>query len=127
MQFKTELEPPTSTEVFIDKSHLNRVLTNLIKNSLQAAKKNTPIEVLVELIKKKNKYLVRVTDNGVGIPTEINDKIFEPNFTTKNSGMGLGLAIVKKIITDFSGDISYQTSPKGTVFEFTIPIKRIKK
>ena len=124
VQFHTDISPNKSTEVFIDKSHLNRVLTNLIKNSLQAEKKNQPIEVCVELKKQKDRYLVRVADNGVGIPSEIEDKIFEPNFTTKNSGMGLGLAIVKKIITDFSGEINCQTSPKGTVFEFTIPIKK---
>jgi len=127
VQFHTDISPKRSTEVFIDKSHLNRVLTNLIKNSLQAEKKNQPIEVCVELKKQKDRYLVKVADNGVGIPSEIEDKIFEPNFTTKNSGMGLGLAIVKKIITDFNGEINYQTSSKGTIFEFTIPIKRIKK
>ena len=70
---------------------------------------------------------MRVSDNGVGIPSEIESKIFEPNFTTKNSGMGLGLAIVKKIITDFGGEINYQTSKKGTVFEFVIPTYSIKK
>ncbi len=126
VQFYTELVSPKSTEIYIDKSHLNRVLTNLIKNSLQAEKKDRPIEVNIDLIKKNDNYLVRVADNGAGIPTSIKDKIFEPNFTTKNSGMGLGLAIVKTIITDFGGEINCQTSSKGTVFEFTIPIKSIK-
>ncbi len=62
-----------------------------------------------------------VKDNGVGIPKDIQEKIFEPNFTTKNSGMGLGLAMVKKIISDFNGTINYTTSSEGTVFEVTIP------
>ena len=126
VQFYTELVSPESTEIYVDKSHLNRVLTNLIKNSLQAERKERPIEVNIDLIKKNDNYLVRVADNGAGIPTAIKDKIFEPNFTTKNSGMGLGLAIVKTIITDFGGEINCQTSSKGTVFEFTIPIKSIK-
>ena len=81
----------------------------------------------IDLIKKNDNYLVKVADNGAGIPKAIKDKVFEPNFTTKNSGMGLGLAIVKTIITDFGGEINYQTSSKGTIFEFTIPIKSIKK
>ena len=68
-------------------------------------------------------YIVTVKDNGSGIPKEIQAKIFEPNFTTKNSGMGLGLAMVKKIINDRKGNINYRTSSSGTTFEFTIPFK----
>ena len=60
-------------------------------------------------------------DNGRGIPKEIQSKIFEPNFTTKNSGTGLGLAMVKKIVDDFGGKITYLTSAQGTTFEFSIP------
>ena len=121
VKFQTNLKRTESLGVFIDKSHLNRALTNLIKNSLQAARTNTPIEVLVELKSNEQHFSVSVKDNGTGIPKNIENKIFEPNFTTKNSGMGLGLAIVKKIITDFQGDINYQTSSEGTVFTFTIP------
>jgi len=125
--FYTELKNTDKHQVFIDKSHLTRVLTNLIKNSLQAERAEAPIEVCVELAAKETNFVVRVTDNGMGIPVNIEDKIFEPNFTTKNSGMGLGLAIVKKIINDFHGTINYKTSNKGTIFEFKIPISNNKK
>ena len=90
---------------------------------MQAENKDVPIEVLVQLKKMQADYVVTVKDNGVGIPTEIKAKIFEPNFTTKNSGMGLGLAMVKKIINDRKGKINYTTSSSGTTFEFTIPFK----
>ena len=119
---KSLLDPLEKPKVFIDKSHLTRVLNNLIKNSIQAEKENRPIEVLVSLKKNEKYYIIDVKDNGKGISTDIKAKIFEPNFTTKNSGMGLGLAIVKQIINDFKGTINYKASSDGTIFTFTIPI-----
>ena len=126
VHFKSLLSEKDSPNVFIDKSHLTRIFNNLIKNSLQSQRKNITIEVLVTIEKIKNQCLIKVKDNGGGIPENIKNKVFEPNFTTKNSGMGLGLAIVKKIINDFQGTIKYETSITGTVFEFTIPIKTKK-
>ena len=123
VQFKSTINPNESTNTVMDKSHLTRVLNNLIKNSLQAEKRGVPIEVLVQLKKMQADYIVTVKDNGSGIPKEIQAKIFEPNFTTKNSGMGLGLAMVKKIINDRKGNINYRTTSSGTTFEFTIPFK----
>ena len=123
VKFQSLLKGKEEPQVFIDKSHLTRILNNLIKNSLQAERRNTPIEILVTIQKTQNICVIKVKDNGQGIPEKIKEKVFEPNFTTKNSGMGLGLAIVKKIIHDFEGKINYKTSITGTVFEFTIPIK----
>ena len=61
-------------------------------------------------------------DNGSGIPSEIKDKIFEPRFTTKTSGMGLGLGIVKNIIESHNGSIDYISKiDKGTTFTIIIP------
>ena len=110
--------------VHVDKSHLTRVLNNLIQNSLQAERDDEPISVIVEINKQHKCYNISIKDNGKGIPQEIQDKIFEPNFTTKNSGTGLGLSMVKKIIDDLGGRITYSTNNKGTVFEFTIPINK---
>ena len=123
VKFESLLKSHEAPEVFIDKSHLTRVLNNLIKNSLQAESPKRKLEVLVETQRIEGYIVIKVKDNGMGISEEIKAKIFEPNFTTKNSGMGLGLAIVKKIINDFNGKITYNTSINGTVFEFTIPIK----
>ena len=89
-------------------------------------KQNTTPKNFVKNPLKGTNFTIRVVDNGTGIPNNIEDKIFEPNFTTKNSGMGLGLAIVKKIIKDFYGTIDYKTSTKGTAFEFTIPMSNNK-
>jgi two-component system, NtrC family, nitrogen regulation sensor histidine kinase NtrY len=62
-------------------------------------------------------------DNGRGIPVELGDKLFQPNFTTKSSGMGMGLAIVKNIIENAGGKIRYETVPEeGTTFIVELPL-----
>ena len=80
--------------------------------------------MVVELKTTQENCIVSISDNGTGIPESVQDRIFEPNFTTKNSGMGLGLAMVKKIIDDFGGAIDYSTSAKGTIFNLNIPINK---
>jgi signal transduction histidine kinase len=61
--------------------------------------------------------VISVQDNGVGISEEIRDKIFSPNFTTKNSGMGLGLAMTKTILENLDGNIYFETQlNEGTIF-----------
>jgi len=63
-----------------------------------------------------------VKDNGAGIPDDLREKIFVPNFTTKTSGMGLGLAMVKNIIETSNGKIWFETElEKGTVFYVSLP------
>jgi len=119
----------SNLEIEIDKSHLTRVINNLINNSLQAERKDVPIYVTIQITLEKKlslEYcLITVSDNGSGISELAQDKIFEPNFTTKNSGMGLGLAMIKKIIDDLSGFIDYDTQiNKGTQFYIYIPIKQ---
>jgi nitrogen fixation/metabolism regulation signal transduction histidine kinase len=100
-----------------DREQLTRVFNNIIKNALQAIPSDREGLITVDLQKESNKYVITITDNGDGIPEEIIDKIFVPNFTTKTSGSGLGLAMVKQIITAHDGDISFTTEEgKGTQF-----------
>jgi signal transduction histidine kinase len=76
----------------------------------------------VNLQKKNDKVCIRVTDNGHGITQEHIDKIFEPKFTTKTSGMGLGLAMVKNIVETYDGQIEVESSTsKGTSFFVWLP------
>ena len=126
VKFKSSLEDEGLLDFVIDKSHLTRILNNLIKNSLQSERLNVPIEVQVELKKDSHHYILLISDNGSGISQTIQDKIYEPNFTTKNSGMGLGLAMVKNIIDSLNGDISYETSSIGTIFKILLPIIHLK-
>jgi len=63
-----------------------------------------------------------VADNGIGITDDFNEKIFEPKFTTKSSGMGLGLGMVKNIVETYNGSIDFTSQPgKGTVFTVLFP------
>jgi signal transduction histidine kinase len=66
---------------------------------------------------------IEVKDNGSGIPAEVQEKIFMPNFTTKSSGMGLGLALVKNSVEQANGKITFSTIPgEGTTFIILIPL-----
>lgn len=105
-----------------DKEQLIRVFNNLIKNAVQAMDSEREGKVVVTLSKTAEHYLVTVQDNGTGIPEELKNKIFIPNFTTKSSGMGLGLAMVKSIITQSNGRIWFETEQgKGTTFFIELP------
>lgn len=105
--------------LLLDGGQFRRVLYNLLKNAIEASQPLTQekdITITLETEKKENKKVkIEIADKGCGIPPEILDKIFEPNFTTKRRGMGLGLSIVKKIIEDHDGEIKFFSSPgKGT-------------
>jgi len=116
----------TSTEktlsINLDKTQLIRIITNLVTNAIQAteAEENPKIEVHVSL--EKTVLKITVTDNGKGIQKDVAALIFEPKFTTKNSGMGLGLPMIKQIIETYDGTISFTSEEgKGTVFTVTLP------
>ena len=108
--------------VYIDKEQLSRVFINLIKNALQSIPQDRNGQIHIELRKEKSRIKVKVSDNGKGIPVEQQPRMFQPNFTTKTSGMGLGLAIVKNIVEHAGGHITYETTlNKGSSFEFDLP------
>ena len=92
-----------------------------VKPTIVEARNDTEnIEVYVIVTYRDPYFTVEIKDNGMGINADIREKIFEPNFTTKNSGMGLGLAIVKRIIEQNNGKIWFETLEKvGTSFYFS--------
>ena len=113
------------TAVF-DRDQLGRVVTNLVKNAMQATE-NTPMPCIeVSLYKDNDSITLKVKDNGIGISETDRDKIFEPRFTTKTSGSGLGLAMVKNIILSYGGTISF-TSEVGKGSEFTAVLAHFLK
>ena len=72
--------------------------------------------------KDKKNYQIDIIDQGEGIKSENLNKIFEPYFSTKRSGVGLGLAIVKKIVKEHGGEINVSSEPsKGTIFSIILP------
>jgi signal transduction histidine kinase len=109
--------------VFADKTHMNRVFTNLFGNAIEAAREDVTCKMTVKERIEGNKVYVSVSDNGVGIKAEMLDKIFTPNFTTKTSGTGLGLAMCKTIIEQAGGEITFETDVnKGTTFHIELPL-----
>lgn len=107
-----------------DRTQLIRVITNLVKNAIQAIpEEQENKEVLVSVSAEKENVKIEVQDNGSGISIENKNRIFEPKFTTKSSGMGLGLAIIKNIIENYNGTITFESEPnKGTTFTVLFPI-----
>ena len=108
----------------IDRTQLIRIITNLVKNAIQAIPDQQEFKSIVVQVKKiKNVVLITVKDNGIGIKEEDKNRIFEPKFTTKNSGMGLGLSIIKNIIENYKGNITFETQyGQGTTFSVSLPI-----
>ncbi len=108
----------------MDRTQLIRVITNLVKNAIQAIPEQQQNKsVLVSVKRKNNEVLIAVKDNGVGIEAQHMGRIFEPKFTTKNSGMGLGLGIIKNIIENYKGTITFKSEfGKGTTFTVSLPI-----
>jgi signal transduction histidine kinase len=102
---------------------LNQVWTNLIDNALDAMEKNGGGILTVRTVKDQEFVRVTVSDNGPGIPEEIQSMIFDPFFTTKEmgKGTGIGLEVVKTIITQHLGTVKLQSRPGNTSFIICFP------
>jgi len=115
---------PQEKELFanLDKTQLIRIVTNLIKNAVQAVEKEENPSIEVKVLTQENTIKIEVSDNGKGIREEVKGLIFEPKFTTKSSGMGLGLPMIKNIIEAYNGTISFTSKEGiGTVFTVILP------
>lgn len=107
----------------LDRTQLIRVVTNLVKNAIQAVPEVDSPRILVSVSSEDNFVKIAVADNGIGIMDGFKDKIFEPKFTTKSSGMGLGLGMVKNIVETYKGSITFSSQEgKGTVFTVKFPL-----
>ena len=108
----------------MDRTQLIRIITNLVKNAIQAIPEEQELKSIVVAVKRiDNAVKISVKDNGIGIEMENIEHIFEPKFTTKTSGMGLGLGIIKNIIENYKGTITFETEyGKGTTFIVSLPI-----
>jgi len=106
-----------------DRHQLQTVVTNLVKNALEAMGRSGTLLLgtsIAELQGGKPAVMIRIGDSGPGIPEEVLDKLFTPYFTTKGSrGTGLGLALSHRILLEHGGTISAGSSPEGGA-EFTL-------
>lgn len=123
LRFTLEMNKLSGVSIFADKEQLSRAFLNLIKNAIQSIPADQKGEICIEVQQFGTNALITIHDNGIGISDEAQKHLFEPNFTTKTSGMGLGLSIVRNIITNFGGNIWYETSEiTGTSFYVEIPV-----
>ena len=108
----------------VDPGLIVQVLINLIKNAAEATESGLNIEVRLET--SPQQVTIEVSDDGPGIPENLQARIFEPHFSSKkqnnNGSMGLGLTICQKIILDHDGVISF--SSRENLTTFTIVLKR---
>ncbi|HER08555.1 MAG TPA: HAMP domain-containing protein [Bacteroides sp.] len=119
-----ELGDHREVPVYGDKEQLLRIFINLVKNGLQSIPEGREGVITIRLeVTPGSTAIVTIRDNGKGIPEEIRDRLFQPNFTTKSGGMGMGLAISNNIVKSFGGRIWYDTvMEKGTTFYVELPL-----
>ncbi len=105
-----------------EKEKLKQVFLNIINNAKEAIEDNGKIMIKVAL--KAGRVEISFSDNGPGIPQDVQEKIFEPFYTTKKKGTGLGLPVCKKIIEDHDSSIFLKTSPEetGTLVTISMPL-----
>ncbi len=105
-----------------DRTQLIRVVTNLVKNAIQAIPTERIPKIDVRVFAANNEIVLTVSDNGNGVSDENKSKVFEPKFTTKTSGMGLGLPMIKNIVETYGGSITFVSQEnEGTTFTVTFP------
>lgn len=106
-----------------DKTQMNRLFTNLFTNAVEACREKPICHIEVNEEKNDGYVIISVRDNGEGIASDMQHRIFVPNFTTKSSGTGLGLAMCKGIVEQAKGEIWFQTKEgEGTTFFVKLPL-----
>ncbi|MGA2798850.1 MAG: ATP-binding protein, partial [Thermoguttaceae bacterium] len=113
-------------QVAVDRVQIEQVITNLVKNALDATRDLSAelrLVTLCTIINAEGMLEVSVTDSGKGIEVEQLNHIFEPFYTTKQSGMGLGLSISRSIVEVHGGHLeAAKNAKRGMTFLFTLPI-----
>ncbi len=124
-----ELEIGDLVPIYGNMTELVQIWVNLIKNAcdaMAAAKTEEP-QVSVKSRRLRRHIQLCITDNGPGIPEDLQEKVFQPNFTTKKSGLqfglGLGLAIVQRLVESYGGEIQLKSAPGKTAFKVKLPIE----
>jgi nitrogen fixation/metabolism regulation signal transduction histidine kinase len=116
--------PKNLPQIYVDKRYLKPAFINIIQNAIEACKRGGSVEI--SGIDRDDTIEIKITDNGCGIEQGKIDKIFEPYYSTKDTGTGLGLTIVYKIIREHGGNILVESvEDKGTTFTVILPTEKI--
>jgi two-component system, NtrC family, nitrogen regulation sensor histidine kinase NtrY len=120
VEFKTKYKA-NDPAVTGDREEFRRAIINIIRNSIQALNERGTITIAT--LNEPHHIIITIHDDGPGIPAEVQNHLFEPNFSTKTDGMGLGLAIVKKVIAEMNGEVTIESAEKiGTTVRINLPI-----
>jgi len=114
--------------LYVDEIHIQQIVVNLVKNSLDAIalSERQDGKVEIRIGKVASDVLISVTDNGLGVPEPDRKHLFESFFTTKPSGVGLGLSICKTIAGAHGGNLQYsQPAEGGSRFTLSLPLEFI--
>jgi len=123
IQIRTHWEND-GTIVPMDMDKLQQALLNIIKNAMESIDGGGAIDIAVER-KSREKISVRIADTGCGMTAEEVERIFSPEYTTKEKGLGLGLSLAHEIIRGHSGEILvFSDRGSGTTFEIVLPSER---
>lgn len=107
--------------LYYDGDQLKQVIINIITNSIEACSSKDK-HVKLSALRNDTMFIIIINDKCGGIPLEMQEKIFEPYFTTKEQGTGLGLAIAERIIHEHNGTINFETDDVGTTFYIALPL-----
>lgn len=116
-----ELFAPGPVFGCVDAAKVHQILQNLVRNAIEAVTAGG--HVAVKVSGDRNSIRLAVEDDGPGIPDDVRRRIYEPFFSTKDSGTGLGMSIVHSMVTAHEGTIAISSPPKGTRFEVTLPYR----
>ena len=118
-----DLQVPAELKIMGDLTAWRQAFSNLLRNSAEAAHSGVRAKVRISAEQQDSQLIIKITDNGCGIPKEQLDKIFIPFFTTKDHGTGLGLALVHRIVSRHGGAIKATSSGQGTEFVISLPAR----
>jgi two-component system nitrogen regulation sensor histidine kinase NtrY len=110
----------------VDQNQIRRAVLNLVDNAVEAVGDAGEVTLETVWLPEAQRVRIVVSDNGPGVPLEDRDKLFQPYFSTKATGMGLGLPIVNQIVTDHGGTIRVEDHlPQGSRFVIELPAGRL--
>jgi C4-dicarboxylate-specific signal transduction histidine kinase len=116
-------------KVNADRDQIVQVLTNLVQNAIDAARNTSDAEVKIVVSHAgkagDERVMVTVADNGPGISSEMEARLFEPYATNKPHGTGLGLAIAQRIAMEHGGELVYagKNGARGAIFRLTLSVE----
>ncbi|WP_078552802.1 two-component system sensor histidine kinase NtrB [Bacillus alkalicellulosilyticus] len=113
----------TNGKVQVNEAMIKQVILNLVRNSIEAYEENQDNKTfIIKMFNKGEEYVIKINDNGLGMPEQVLEQLGKPFFTTKEKGTGVGIPLCKKIVEDHGGSFTVSSQlNRGTEVTITIP------